>query len=87
MGREVFEDDINEALPPDVSAEAILDHLSAGKTYIEIDEPDGFVSLEGGEWWVARKRRGSYKIIGRFTNFLQALSCAVTPDLPMRKVA
>ncbi len=69
-------------LLPDVS---IIDHLSAGSTYIEIDEPNGYLSLKNGEWLVYRQRgkdKNVFSVMGRFDNLREALTCAINAQTP-----
>lgn len=70
-----------DVLPTPMADEAILQHLSDGKVYIEIDEPDGFVTHDispEGNWRVARRSKGnSYDTIGYFPTLREALSAAI----------
>lgn len=70
-----------ERLPKPMADDAIINHLSDGKVYIEIDEPEGFITHEidpQGNWRVARKSVGQqYDTIGRFDTLREALSAAI----------
>lgn len=73
---------LQDTLPTIIPDEKIIDHLNGGKVYIELDEPDGYVTYdhggnEDGPWRVARKIDGSYPTIGYFTTLRQALSAAI----------
>lgn len=57
----------------------IIDHLAVGQAYIEIDEPDGFVTREKGQWRVARAfAPRHYRTIARCDTLREALDAAIT---------